>query len=172
MAKTKTRSTYRCQSCGAETPRWQGRCDSCGEWSSIVEEAAAPMPVRARRAGGGAAPVPLPDVSTESFVRLATGLVELDRVLGGGVVAGSAVLLAGDPGIGKSTLLLQASGGLAGSGARVLYVSGEESPGQTRLRARIDGVDTSTDTRLSTRRTRSRSPGAPSTQPMRSAPSP
>jgi DNA repair protein RadA/Sms len=125
-----------CQSCGAVTAKWAGRCDACGEWNTIVEEPAEPAAGRARgMAGrrvdfvaltGAAAPPP----------RAATGIAELDRVLGGGLVPGSAVLLGGDPGIGKSTLLLQAAAALAGAGRRVLYVSGEEAIEQVRLRAR------------------------------------
>ena len=141
MAKAAAR--YVCQACGAVTAKWAGRCETCGEWNTIVEDAAETGPglakagksAAARKLGfvglaGEAAPPP----------RAATGIAELDRVLGGGLVAGSAVLLAGDPGIGKSTLLLQAAAALARSGRRVLYISGEESIEQVRLRARRLGL--------------------------------
>jgi DNA repair protein RadA/Sms len=144
MMKTKERVIYRCRECGAEHHRWQGRCDDCGEWSSLEEEASAATgarslarPQAAERTGA----IPLNEVVSPRRPRLVTGLGEFDRVLGGGLVAGSAVLVAGDPGIGKSTLLLQASGGLAAAGHTVLYASGEESPSQTRLRAARLGID-------------------------------
>ncbi len=133
---TRGAARFVCQSCAAVTPKWAGRCEACGGWNSIVEEAAAAAPGAARLAAGrklafvglagAAAPPP----------RAATGIAEFDRVLGGGLVAGSAVLLGGDPGIGKSTLLLQAAARLGRAGRRVLYVSGEESIEQVRLRAR------------------------------------
>ena len=133
MAKATTR--YVCQACGAITPKWAGRCEACGEWNTIVEEAATPAVAKGRRLqfvdlAGVANPPP----------RVGTGIAELDRVLGGGFVPGSAILLAGDPGIGKSTLLLQAAARLARSGKRVLYISGEEAVDQVRLRARRLGL--------------------------------
>ncbi|MBV9735284.1 MAG: DNA repair protein RadA [Acidisphaera sp.] len=135
MAKAVTR--FVCQACGAVHPRWVGRCESCGEWNTIVEEVAERRP-----APGGAARVAFVGLRGESEppARIATGLAELDRVLGGGFVAGSAVLVGGDPGIGKSTLLLQAAAALARGGRRVLYVSGEEAVEQVRLRARRLGL--------------------------------
>src|ERR1700685_3039140 len=122
----KFRSSYVCQNCGAITQRWQGKCESCGEWNTIIEEAAA-LGVGGAGARRGAAPKPEP--------RLVTGIGELDRVAGGGFVPGSATLIGGEPGIGKSTLLIQACAALARRGGRVVYVSGEESTEQIRLRA-------------------------------------
>lgn len=133
----KARSHYACTSCGAQSPRWVGRCPDCGAWSSMVEEPDAParsagLPRAALGAPSGA--IPLRHVSSEARPRLASALPELDRVLGGGLVPGSAVLLGGEPGIGKSTLALQVAAA-ATHGASILYVSGEESPEQIRLRA-------------------------------------
>lgn len=156
MAKlkaTRTRSAYRCQSCGHLETKWLGRCPTCQEWHSLVEEVepgAAPTP-SARGVSDGLAPTPITEVSAISAAdRLATGIGELDRVLGGGLVAGCLVLLGGDPGVGKSTLLVQALAGLArrvgggsrgaGGGAGVLYATGEESVAQTALRARRVGA--------------------------------
>ena len=137
MAKLKTR--YVCQACGSETQRWQGQCPDCSEWNTLVQEAAANVTVFAAKhnlQGGGRsielvgldAAVALPD-------RLQTGIAEFDRAVGGGIVPGSAMLLGGDPGIGKSTLLLQVAAKLASSGREVVYVSGEEAADQVRLRA-------------------------------------
>jgi DNA repair protein RadA/Sms len=140
MAKAAPR--FVCQSCGAVTPKWAGRCETCGEWNTIVEEAgqAGPATQPAGRTTGRR--IEFVDLagSTTPAPRIAIGIAELDRVLGGGLVAGSAVLVAGDPGIGKSTLLLQAAAALAGAGRRVLYVSGEEAVEQVRLRARRLGL--------------------------------
>ncbi len=138
MAKPATR--FVCQSCGTVSARWVGRCEGCGEWNTFSEEAPAPRLVAARRgaARGGAVRavsfVPLAGVG-EPAPRTPTGIAELDRVLGGGLVPAAAVLVGGDPGIGKSTLLLQAAAAVARSGRRVLYVTGEESVAQVRLRA-------------------------------------
>jgi DNA repair protein RadA/Sms len=138
------RSTSRfvCQSCGAVTPKWAGRCETCGEWNTIVEEAIQPRPGPAAKAPAGRRVefVGLAG-SAEPPPRAATGIAELDRVLGGGLVPASAVLVGGDPGIGKSTLLLQGAAKLAEAGQCVLYVSGEESIEQVRLRARRLGVE-------------------------------
>jgi DNA repair protein RadA/Sms len=137
VAKPKT--TFTCQSCGNRTPKWMGRCGACNEWGTVVEEVA----VSATAAGGRAAfgalqagrPQRLHEVDGGAVARSSTGILELDRVLGGGLVPGSLVLVGGDPGIGKSTLLLQASDRLARpKGRSVLYVTGEESPQQTRMR--------------------------------------
>src|SRR5690606_24753814 len=140
MAKPKTH--FACQSCGYQTAKWLGKCPDCGAWGSLVEELPEPA-ADARPAwgtgGGGGAPVALSDVRAEEEARRLTGIEELDRVLGGGVVPGSLVLLGGDPGIGKSTLLLAAVDRLSGSGP-VLYVSGEESLRQTKMRAERLGV--------------------------------
>jgi DNA repair protein RadA/Sms len=141
------RTTFRCQACGHEEGRWHGRCASCGEWNSLVEEvAAARGPVRGQGAAAGGtartAPVAVADAEELPVTgRLTTGLGELDRVLGGGVVPGSLILLGGEPGIGKSTLLSQMLHGIADrAGASVLYASGEESVAQVALRARRVGA--------------------------------
>jgi DNA repair protein RadA/Sms len=131
------KSVYACQGCGHKSPRWLGRCPACGEWNRFVEEiATAPSP---RRTQTVASPelARLADIEEPSEGgRLKTGTAELDRVLGGGLVAGSAVLLGGDPGIGKSTIALQLAGGVASLGRQtVLYVAGEEAPSQVKLRA-------------------------------------
>jgi DNA repair protein RadA/Sms len=134
----KARSTFVCQNCGAITNRWQGRCDSCGDWNTIVEEAGASAiggPIAARAKRGKA--FELEGLSGEGrpAPRLATGVNEFDRVTGGGFVPGSVLLLGGEPGIGKSTLLIQACAMLAQRGERVVYISGEEAVAQVRLRA-------------------------------------
>ncbi len=130
--------TFTCQNCGAVYGRWQGKCDACGEWNTISEESGAAlrpaMPGRAPRKGRTFALEPLAG-TTDQAPRLATGLAEFDRVTGGGFVRGSVLLLGGDPGIGKSTLLIQATAALARGGHRVVYVSGEEAVAQVRLRA-------------------------------------
>ena len=128
-----------CQSCGATGPKWSGRCEACGEWNSIVEETPRPGPAAKAAPGKGVAFVGLAG-EAEPPPRAPTAIAELDRVLGGGLVPASAVLVGGDPGIGKSTLLLQAAASLARAGGHVLYVSGEESIDQVRLRARRLGV--------------------------------
>jgi DNA repair protein RadA/Sms len=145
-ALAKPTSRFVCQSCGAVAGKWAGRCEACGEWNTIVEEAVTPRLGPApgaspSRAIAGKA-VAFVDLAGETAPppRASTGIEELDRVLGGGMVAGSAVLVGGDPGIGKSTLLLQAAAALARGGRRVLYISGEESVDQVRLRARRLGV--------------------------------
>ncbi len=139
MAKTKT---YTCSACGASFSKWSGRCDNCGEWNSIVQEAPLSAGPASRSLGTkrGTA-IALTDLSTEEAPppRTLSGLDELDRVLGGGLVPGSAILVGGDPGIGKSTLLLQAAAKFAGAGLKTLYVSGEEASAQVRMRAqRLD----------------------------------
>ena len=132
------RTVHRCTECGAGAPRWSGRCGGCGEWNTLVEEA---EPVRAAANGAAARahtaeqPVPILEVDAAEFSARATGIGELDRVLGGGFVPGSVTLVGGEPGIGKSTLLLQTLGALAATGARGLLVSAEESKQQVRLRA-------------------------------------
>ncbi|MDR0298010.1 MAG: DNA repair protein RadA [Streptococcaceae bacterium] len=134
MPKAKT--TYTCQNCGYQSPRYLGRCPNCGEWSSFVEEVAVKEVKHERLtvAGERTKPVKLGDVSNEDAPRVKTESDEFNRVLGGGVVPGSLILIGGDPGIGKSTLLLQVSSQLASKGT-VLYVSGEESAQQIKLRA-------------------------------------
>ncbi len=126
---------YVCGNCGTEHAKWSGRCDTCGEWNSLIEEAAArPVPKGLRTAGRGLELVGLRGAKATP-PRLVTGIEELDRVLGGGLVEGSAILIGGDPGIGKSTLALQAGAALARTGEPVAYVSGEELIDQIRLRA-------------------------------------
>src|SRR5215212_4205764 len=130
-----------CSACGAETPRWLGQCPGCAQWNTLVEETRAPATTSGRARGATAPrasavkPVPLSAVQAVRHVRLQTGIGEFDRVLGGGLVPGSLVLIGGSPGIGKSTLTSTALGNLAAAGRRVLYVSGEESAAQVRLRA-------------------------------------
>jgi len=130
---------YVCQACGSAYAKWTGRCDSCGEWSSIVEEAPrVQVPGGLQRSARvQARPVDFVELSgpSEPAARRPTGIAEFDRVCGGGLVAGSAVLVGGDPGIGKSTLLLQVAARLGGAGLRAAYVSGEEAIDQIRLRA-------------------------------------
>jgi DNA repair protein RadA/Sms len=139
MAKLK--SIFVCQNCGAVQPRWAGRCPECQEWNTIVEEVALDSGPHARAAiSEGAAPVSIADAGHRPPERLSTGIVEFDRVLGGGIVPGSLTLVGGDPGIGKSTLMLQVSQHLAGGAGKVLYVSGEESFSQAQLRAARLGV--------------------------------
>src|SRR4051794_29801824 len=130
-------TVFNCSACGHQSPKWHGRCPGCGEWNSLVEERAAPKAPgkRAARSGSAPRPVLLRDVEAPAVARLGTGIGELDRVLGGGLVPGSLVLLGGSPGIGKSTLTSTALGNLAAGGQKVLYVSGEESAAQVRLRA-------------------------------------
>ncbi|HXI09983.1 MAG TPA: DNA repair protein RadA [Thermodesulfobacteriota bacterium] len=133
MAKAKT--IYSCQSCGHASYRWLGRCPDCNGWNTFVEERVAPEKKKSAAGGlSGSTPLPISKLNMAEEDRVSTGLPELDRVLGGGLVPGSAVLIGGDPGIGKSTLLLQAMGRFASAGHRVLYVSGEESMRQIRLR--------------------------------------
>src|SRR6202167_5409938 len=134
----KSRTSYVCQNCGAITQRWQGKCESCGEWNTIIEEAAAlGVGGAAARRGAAGRPFALEDLSgaSKSEPRLVTGIGELDRVAGGGFVPGSATLIGGEPGIGKSTLLIQACAAVARAGGRGGYLSGEESTEQVRLGA-------------------------------------
>ena len=147
MAKVKAlkpRSVYACQACGHVEAKWLGRCPACQEWNSLIEETASAEPPRPSAAGvaDGAAPMSIAEVPESGGLggpRRSAGIGELDRVLGGGLVAGSMVLLGGDPGVGKSTLLIQALAGLA-SGGTVLYATGEESVAQTAMRARRVGA--------------------------------
>jgi DNA repair protein RadA/Sms len=142
MARSAT--VYACAECGHESPKWHGRCPGCGQWNTLAEEARVAPAAGGRgagAAGGGRAgarplrPVRLGEVETPKVDRLMTGIGELDRVLGGGLVPGSLVLIGGSPGIGKSTLTTGALGNLAAAGRKVLYVSGEESAAQVKLRA-------------------------------------
>src|SRR5204862_4889589 len=136
-------ASFICQNCGAVYGRWQGKCDACGEWNTIAEENSATarpqMPGRAPRKGRRFALEPLAGAARDA-PRVACGLAEFDRVTGGGFVRGSVLLLGGDPGIGKSTVLIQVAGTLARAGQRVVYISGEEAIAQVRLRAERLGL--------------------------------
>ncbi len=136
-----------CQNCGAAYGRWQGRCDACGEWNTIAEESAATarpaLPGRAPRKGRAFALEPMSG-ETHEAPRLPCGIAEFDRVTGGGFVRGSVLLLGGDPGIGKSTLLIQVAATLAQAGHRAVYISGEEAVAQVRLRAERLGLEGAT----------------------------
>src|SRR6185437_2689802 len=142
----RAQSHFVCQQCGGAHSKWAGRCDACGGWNTLVEEAiAAPLPGRSLGGAKGRAPAFVGLAGpAEALPRRMSGIAEFDRVCGGGLVPGSALLIGGDPGIGKSTLLLQAAAALgAGKGGGAidcLYVSGEESLDQVRLRARRLGV--------------------------------
>ena len=141
MAKTKT--VFFCTNCGNETPKWMGRCPGCGAFNTMEEHIEKPVAVgKAKSAPVGSSRVPkrIRDVTSDGEIRFSTGMGELDRVLGGGAVAGSLVLVGGAPGIGKSTLLLQICNSLC-AGRKVLYISGEESERQLKLRAERLGVD-------------------------------
>ena len=144
MAGSKIKSLYVCSQCGYETAKWYGKCPSCGEWNTFTEElretAKAASSLSQPRRTVTAAPTPISQISTEDEERYYTGFKELDRVLGGGIVKGSLVLLGGDPGIGKSTILLQICSHL-GKILKILYISGEESKRQIKLRASRLGVD-------------------------------
>ncbi|WP_405076508.1 DNA repair protein RadA [Ligilactobacillus acidipiscis] len=138
MAKAKIK--YVCQNCGYSSPRYLGRCPNCGQWNTLVEEVERKEPQASvssfsGRVATSSKPQLLKDVSLKQAPRVQTQIDELNRVLGGGIVPGSLVLIGGDPGIGKSTLLLQVSGQLAQTGGKVLYVSGEESANQIKMRA-------------------------------------
>ena len=138
MAK-KAKTVFVCQECGNESPRWMGQC-ICGAWNSMVEEKVIDAPVndtrrRASEGAKGARPSKLKEVGSSDYQRIDTGISELNRILGGGLVPGSLTLISGEPGIGKSTLIIQAAANLAKSLGTVLYVSGEESEEQIKMRA-------------------------------------
>jgi DNA repair protein RadA/Sms len=139
MGKNKTK--YVCQECGCLSSKWLGKCPECNNWNTFAEEY---EPIEALTKGVGIStnikPVPLSQVKIEEEDRYKTGIQELDGVLGGGIVKGSLVLVGGDPGIGKSTLLIQVAQAVSGKNLKVLYVSGEESLKQTKLRAERLGV--------------------------------
>ena len=142
MAKAKTR--YVCTSCGSVSSRWLGRCPQCGEWNTMAEEQVAPEAPKAAqsmaRSGPASRATSLSDIALEDMTRVETGIGELDRVLGGGIVPGALILLSGDPGIGKSTLVLQLAAAVCDKNGAVLYGSGEESAGQIKLRAQRLGI--------------------------------
>ena len=132
----KTRSKFVCQTCGSESPRWMGKCPECGAWNAMVEERLdASVKTGKKIRGDGIDPMPLSKIPLISEERSGTGIGEFDRVLGGGLVAGAVYLVAGAPGMGKSTLLLQVADGLSRQGKSVLYITGEESLNQVKLRA-------------------------------------
>jgi DNA repair protein RadA/Sms len=135
----KSSSIYVCQSCGHQAPKWLGKCPECGGWNTLIEEILRQSPTilrgRPKQDKGNEPVIPVSQIEGVQQNRITTGIDEFDRTLGGGLVDGSLVLIGGDPGIGKSTLLLQSMGRLALSGKKVLYVSGEESPSQIKLRA-------------------------------------
>src|SRR5437868_14258071 len=137
MAKVKPR--YVCQACGSVSHRWQGQCVDCAEWNTLVQESAEVSSIFGAKhyLQGGGRRIALVGLETPAALpeRLPSGIAEFDRGIGGGIVAGSAMLVGGDPGIGKSTLLLQVAARLASAGKSVIYVSGEESAEQVRLRA-------------------------------------
>ncbi len=139
---SKSSASFTCTACGASYRKWAGRCDACGAWNSISEEAPLSTGPGARALTARGKTVPLTDLSSEDapLPRLASGMGEFDRVLGGGLVPASAILVGGDPGIGKSTLLLQATASFARAGAKVLYISGEEASAQVRMRAQRLGL--------------------------------
>ncbi len=137
--KKKERTIFRCQSCGGQTPKWMGKCPECGVWDTLVEERVLSGVAKKKKSSFLPEPVPIDSVTVEETDRILTGVGEFDRVLGGGIVDGSLVLIGGDPGIGKSTLMLQVLSSLAGLGKKCLYVSGEESIRQISMRSnRLD----------------------------------
>ena len=140
MAKVK--SKYVCQNCGYETAGYLGKCPECGSWGSFVEELSKPVSsVKETDAiFDTVPPMKLDEIEMNSEIRMSTNISEFDRVLGGGIVQGSLILIAGDPGIGKSTILLQTSGELSEGGKKILYISAEESASQIKLRAQRLGV--------------------------------
>lgn len=139
-AMAKSSPVFTCQTCGAVHRKWAGRCDACGAWNSITEET--PLSSGPKALGSKGRTIALTDLATEEAPppRTSSGIDELDRVLGGGLVPASAILVGGDPGIGKSTLLLQAAASFANGGVKCLYISGEEAPAQVRMRAQRLGL--------------------------------
>jgi DNA repair protein RadA/Sms len=140
MKSSKIKTVYVCQSCGMQSPRWMGKCPDCGQWNTMVEERVEkPKDTRSSKLHGGAEPLALNEIQARDEDRFVTKINELDRVLGGGIVAGSVVLIGGDPGIGKSTLVLQMLRQVSELRGKALYVTGEESPSQIKMRAqRLD----------------------------------
>lgn len=140
--KSKGKRVFQCQSCGYTSPKWLGKCPDCGEWNSFIEEVVESESLK-RKFADISKPVAINSIEITVSDRLSTGIGELDRVLGGGIVRGSLILIGGDPGIGKSTLILQATANLAKNYGKVLYVSGEESLNQIKLRAERLGITSS-----------------------------
>jgi DNA repair protein RadA/Sms len=143
VAPNRTKTVYVCQSCGSFSPRWVGKCPSCGAWNSMNEERSLKIPRASsgKKTRGQNKAFPLSQIALGEEQRVSTGFSELDRTLGGGIVKGSVALVGGDPGIGKSTLLLQASDRIAKRHGKVLYISGEESKSQIKIRAQRLGID-------------------------------
>lgn len=143
MKSSKIKIVYACQNCGSQSPKWVGRCHDCGQWDSMVEEIFSHKLDKSAKGTNLSKqpPQPITKIELTNEERLESGISELDRVLGGGVVNGSAILIGGDPGIGKSTILLQAMSALAKKGHKVLYISGEESTVQTKMRGKRLGTD-------------------------------
>ncbi|RME84415.1 MAG: DNA repair protein RadA, partial [Zetaproteobacteria bacterium] len=135
---SKQQTAFVCQDCGSVQRKWLGRCPDCGAWNALVEERLAPKPSRAAKASPQ--PQPITEIAPSDIQRLSTGIEELDAVLGGGIVPASAILVGGDPGVGKSTLLLQTAANIARQGAKVLYATGEESAAQIQMRAERIGA--------------------------------
>ncbi len=141
MKSSKTKTVYVCQSCGSQSPRWMGKCPDCGQWNTLVEERLERQKdIGSAKKGHGPEPLLLNDIKAGDEDRFVTKIGELDRVLGGGIVPGSVVLIGGDPGIGKSTLVLQMLRQVSELRGKALYVSGEESPSQIKMRAQRLGV--------------------------------
>ena len=139
--KAKVKTVYVCQSCGSQSPRWMGKCPDCNQWNTLVEERVEKQKdIGAAKRGKGAEPLALNEITIGDEDRFVTKIGELDRVLGGGIVTGSVVLIGGDPGIGKSTLVLQMLKQVSELRGKALYVSGEESPAQIKMRAQRLGV--------------------------------
>ncbi len=138
---SRTRTHFQCQACGYVSPKWLGKCPDCAAWNSFSEERLTPKTLKSTRGSAASQVQPLSSVTGGREQRSPLGIKELDRVLGGGLVKGALILIGGDPGIGKSTLLIQAAARLSESGGTVLYVSGEESPEQIKLRAERLSVD-------------------------------
>lgn len=140
MPKGRSKTVFVCQQCGAENPRWAGRCPNCGGWNTMVETIESASSTSPPIAGPRSQPERLTSIAVNGFQRLKVSIEEFNRVLGGGIVPGSLVLIGGDPGVGKSTLLLQVAGLLASSVGKVLYISGEESAQQIKMRADRLGI--------------------------------
>ncbi len=153
--KKNTKTVFACQTCGYQTPKWMGKCPDCGQWDTFAEESQQPAASRGLP-DMKVRPVPIDSIDLQLEDRIYTGIAEFDRVLGGGLVTGTLVLIGGDPGIGKSTLMLQALYGLAGKGHRVLYVSGEES---VRRVLYVSGEESVRQIHIRSRRLNTISPG-------------